>query len=1112
MSPSATDQIDTTSIEKAALSLYNNDALNFVPHSQYLNVLTQPNTHTQLLLHHFILNFEWHGINVIQALRQLCLKIPLKGESQQINRLLDEFSRVWFESNPMTIFKTFDNVYAVSYACLLLNTEQHGIEKKYRTMTLESFIENTMEILETDMNKIEQSRCRKCLEDLFNDIVNEELPYLKDENEQKSPSPKKKDHKFHNKSKSQNTLIRITSSDPININNDSLISAPILHHSGSKSRSEEIIVSSATSLSHSVPNLREIQSTNHSETEDDLLFDERVLHKKHSRLSEFDDDSLKSLTIKGNGRDFVYTKSQFTPPKQLIIAKNESRSRRRSESLKNDMIYQHLPLHPRSGSIASLSAYNNNNNNNNYVPPHSHHSNHSHSHTHSHSHSHNNIRTKGINYNDKYLNPNVSSLKNRATDSSFSFSSTSSNRDFIINSSITTDLNETFQNDDDDTLLQPSIDFSNSVTFDDISNHVPWGMQALVDYIELKDETLINSNSNSNSNDDSNDISVLSGNTSSKPSTFERRRQRKISSIYIPLSRSDSNSAPSSPKSPTWKPSGLSHGYSRSSIEVSSIYNDNSIANSIQQSASLNVKKTRNASITSLSSKSKLKSKYSRSNQWNKVFAVVETNSLYLYKFKKDDSNGRSKNRNMAIGSGNWKSKVSIIKEYSLSNSYAQLMNGTNKPFSFKSGNENNNGDNTIWSLMVLDNSNNYNIDTDYDGKQIFKTLMFHTGTIELAKEFVLSCNYWAGRMIIPPKSDIFSNVEYGWGPILKKLTTNSSPASSSLHLQTNSFSNNNNDDDTNSLNSLEVDVNLEGYYDRLTESELLEIRNKTAKLTNIMDWDVPSSNAVIIPSSSPVASFSPSLKNNLIPMRSGSVRVTHKKGEPTKIENLKGQFQTSRTTSILPIIPSHNTTISSILTRDFKQREMLKQYLKNLKLIIIQHQSYLKIIKKIYYPANSNFKKVYKNWNKKNLWLLNLLNRFNNYVVSIDSGVLKIEEIWEIEQKQIKEKQIKLRNRILLERKEKLLQRKLIKSMMDENDIHNQNYNDLSYVNIKDDINIINNDTYDSDRSTADLLLSEKDTKIWWTNKPKTSPNAKRFGFMSDNENKNYQILKHVS
>ena len=53
----------------------------------------------------FMENFEWQNLNILAALRDLCSRLWLKAETQQVDRLLDAFSRRWCACNPNHGFK-----------------------------------------------------------------------------------------------------------------------------------------------------------------------------------------------------------------------------------------------------------------------------------------------------------------------------------------------------------------------------------------------------------------------------------------------------------------------------------------------------------------------------------------------------------------------------------------------------------------------------------------------------------------------------------------------------------------------------------------------------------------------------------------------------------------------------------------------------------------------------------------------------------------------------------------------------------------------------------------------------------------------------------------------
>lgn len=87
--------------------------------------------------------FNWSNLNIVASLRSLCDRLVLKGETQQVDRVLDAFSTRWCDCNPSHGFKATDVVHTICYSILLLNTDLHlaDIESK---MTKTQFVRNTM--------------------------------------------------------------------------------------------------------------------------------------------------------------------------------------------------------------------------------------------------------------------------------------------------------------------------------------------------------------------------------------------------------------------------------------------------------------------------------------------------------------------------------------------------------------------------------------------------------------------------------------------------------------------------------------------------------------------------------------------------------------------------------------------------------------------------------------------------------------------------------------------------------------------------------------------------------------------------------------------------------
>jgi len=92
----------------------------------------------------FMNNFDFKDLRIDLAFRKLCTKMYLKGETQQVDRILAEFSRRYWEQNQSHIYVNADMVHALSYSILLLNTDLHVVDTTSR-MSRSQFIRNTLE-------------------------------------------------------------------------------------------------------------------------------------------------------------------------------------------------------------------------------------------------------------------------------------------------------------------------------------------------------------------------------------------------------------------------------------------------------------------------------------------------------------------------------------------------------------------------------------------------------------------------------------------------------------------------------------------------------------------------------------------------------------------------------------------------------------------------------------------------------------------------------------------------------------------------------------------------------------------------------------------------------
>lgn len=98
-------------------------------------------------LHFYMLNFDFTGQRLDVAFRQLCSKLYLKAETQQVDRILEEFSNRYWELNPNSLYGSAGVVHQVTYSLLLLNTDLHVADLATR-MSRNQFVRNTVSTLQ----------------------------------------------------------------------------------------------------------------------------------------------------------------------------------------------------------------------------------------------------------------------------------------------------------------------------------------------------------------------------------------------------------------------------------------------------------------------------------------------------------------------------------------------------------------------------------------------------------------------------------------------------------------------------------------------------------------------------------------------------------------------------------------------------------------------------------------------------------------------------------------------------------------------------------------------------------------------------------------------------
>ncbi|RKP25811.1 hypothetical protein SYNPS1DRAFT_6151, partial [Syncephalis pseudoplumigaleata] len=95
---------------------------------------------SQGILEAFMRQYNFREKRIDEALRLLLESFRLPGESQQIDRIIETFSRVYFELNPESM-ATQDAAYVLAFSIIMLNTDLHNPQVKHR-MSIEDYMKN----------------------------------------------------------------------------------------------------------------------------------------------------------------------------------------------------------------------------------------------------------------------------------------------------------------------------------------------------------------------------------------------------------------------------------------------------------------------------------------------------------------------------------------------------------------------------------------------------------------------------------------------------------------------------------------------------------------------------------------------------------------------------------------------------------------------------------------------------------------------------------------------------------------------------------------------------------------------------------------------------------
>ncbi|KAJ6264669.1 hypothetical protein Dda_0818 [Drechslerella dactyloides] len=136
--PPSPEEID------AARKIYEGDE-EFMPKGKAAAFLGEAGAPSARIRTAYMSMFDWTGVNILVAFRGLCEKLVLKGETQQVDRIVSAVAKQWCDCNVNHGFKNVDVVHTIVYSILLVNTDLHMADlHSSQRMTKGQFVKNTL--------------------------------------------------------------------------------------------------------------------------------------------------------------------------------------------------------------------------------------------------------------------------------------------------------------------------------------------------------------------------------------------------------------------------------------------------------------------------------------------------------------------------------------------------------------------------------------------------------------------------------------------------------------------------------------------------------------------------------------------------------------------------------------------------------------------------------------------------------------------------------------------------------------------------------------------------------------------------------------------------------
>ncbi|KAF9412570.1 hypothetical protein BGZ94_001007 [Podila epigama] len=129
----------------------------FLPKDEISCYMGTPKPFNRLVLYYYMNNFDFSGKRLDFAFRSLCQKLVLKGETQEVDRVLEAFAQRYVDCNPQHLLGTKDVVHAITYSILLLNTDLHIVQQSTK-MSRSAFVKNTLQAVQAQVHSSSMDR------------------------------------------------------------------------------------------------------------------------------------------------------------------------------------------------------------------------------------------------------------------------------------------------------------------------------------------------------------------------------------------------------------------------------------------------------------------------------------------------------------------------------------------------------------------------------------------------------------------------------------------------------------------------------------------------------------------------------------------------------------------------------------------------------------------------------------------------------------------------------------------------------------------------------------------------------------------------------------------